>query len=293
MECIPSSMNCKIEKLINSNDFDEKLFIEISRNGSWFLWGFEEYWNVLRTAWKLNKSLQSCEQKIRVVGIDSDWKPNHVLVFSSGTDGIKNVSFVEKFRIFSLIPDFIKLAQRDAIMARNIEKEVIEKNDKGVVLVGHAHSFINYGQGRFDGNRNLIGYNNRMGVMLSQKYQNDIFQIVLHYGDCISDIVLNKIIIEKNIGPVGFTVENSPFAMLRDSTQYLYANMPTVSFSDIAQGYIYLLPFDKTERCSWIPNYISKKMFLKYKPFYEGKTGQKFKNSKEVNTFFMKWNWDE
>jgi len=123
--------------------------------------------------------------------------------------------------------------------------------------------------------------------MLNQKYKSDIFQIVLHHTGCISDKVLSKVIFEKQTAPVGFTIEGSPFAMLRDSTLYLYANLPTVSFSDIAQGYIYIQPFDKTERCNWIPNYISKEMFLKYKPFYEGKLGQKFKNKEEVNAFFI------
>ena len=290
MECIPYTMNRKIEKLINSNDFDEKLCLEISRNQGWFFWGSEGYWNVLKTAWKLNKSLKPDEQKIRVVGIDSDWRgPNFALVFSGEKDGVKNVPFVEKFRRFSATQDKIKVNLREEIMARNIEKEAIEKNDKCVVLVGSNHSFTNYGQGVFDDKGNLIRYNNRMGILLSQKYKNDIFQIVLHHDGCISDEVLNKVIFEKGLAPVGFTVENSPFAMLRDSTQYLYANLPTVSFSDIAQGYIYILPFDKTERCNWIPNYISKEMFMRYKPFYEGRLGRKLKNNEELNALIRNW----
>jgi len=288
MECIPSSMNRKIEKLINSKEFDEKLLIQISRHGSWNLWGFEEYWNVLRTTWKLNNNLKPNEQKLRVVGIDSEWNgPDFALAFSSGEDGIKNVSFVEKFRAFTLAPDIIKLANRDEIMARNIEKEAIEKNDKCVVWVGGYHSFVNYGQGIFDENKKLIRYNNRMGVMLCQKYKNDIFQIVLHMPDNISDDLLNEVIFEKGLAPVGFTVKNSPFEMLRDSTKYLYKNLPTVSFSDIAQGYLYFMPFDSTKHCKWVPDYISKKMFLKNKPFYEGKFEQKFNNNKEVNDYFI------
>jgi hypothetical protein len=226
MECLPSSMNRKIEKLINSKEFDEKLFIQISRTGPWSIWGFEEYWNVLRTAWKLNNNLKPNEQKLRVVGIDSEWNgPDFALVFSNGDDGIKNVSFVEKFRVFTLAQDFIKMINRDEIMARNIEK-IIEKNDKCVVWVGAMHSCVNYGQGISDRNKKLIRYNNRMGVMLWQKYKNDIFQIVLHMHGNISDELFNKVIFEKGLAPIGFTVENSPFAMLRDSTKYLYTNLP-------------------------------------------------------------------
>jgi hypothetical protein len=284
MECLPSSVNRKIEKLINSKEFDEELFIQISKYGPWSFWGFEEYWNVLRTAWKLNSNLKPNEQKLRVVGIDSelDWT-NFALVFNGGDDGIQNVSFVEKFRIFTVAPDFIKMLCRDELMARNIEKEAIEKNDKCVVWVGCNHSFVNYGQGIFDRDMKFIRFNNRMGVMLWQKYKNDIFQIVLHSPFSFSDDLLNKVIFENGLAPIGFTVENSPFAMLRDSTKDYYTNMPTVSFSDIAQGYLYFMPFDSTKHCSWVPDYISKKMFLKNKPYYEGKFGQKFNNNKEVN----------
>jgi hypothetical protein len=73
--------------------------------------------------------------------------------------------------------------------------------------------------------------------------------------------------------------------MFRDSTKYYYTNLPTASFSDIAQGYLYFMPFDSTRHCSWVSDYISKKMFLKNKPFYEGKCEQKFKNDKVVNEF--------
>ena len=290
MECIPSSMNSKIEKLINAKEFDERLLIQISRHGSWNMWGFEEYWNVLRTAWKLNNNLKPDERRLRVVGIDSEWNgPNFALVFSRGEDGIQNVSFVEKFRAFTLASDLVKMIYRDEIMARNIEKEAIEKNDKCVVWVGSYHSFVNYGQGIFDENKKLIRYNNRMGIMLCQKYKSDIFQIVLHMPDKISDDLFNKVIFQNELAPVGFTVENSPFAMLRDSAKYLYNNLPTVSFSDIAQGYLYFIPFDSTRHCNWIPDYISKKMFLKSKPFYEGKIKQKFNNNKEVNNYFMQY----
>ena len=287
MECIPATMNRRIEKLINAKEFDEDLFIQISRSQPWQAWGFEEYWDVLKTVWKLNSNLQPSEQKLRVVGIDSDWAgPDFALVFSSGADGVKNVSFVEKFRVFTLALDIIKLGNREEIMARNIEKEAIEKNDKCVVWIGSFHSFINYGQGVFDENNKLIRYNNRMGVILSQKYKNGIFQIVLHGTNYVSDELLNKVIFKKGLAPVGFTVGDSPFNMLRDNTKYLYHNLPTVSFSDVAQGYIYIIPFDSTKHCSWAPDYISKEMFMKYNPFYEGKLGgQKFKNNKEINKF--------
>ena len=276
MEVIPSSMNGKIEKLIDADEFDERLFMEISRSQPWCMWGLEEYWNVLKNAWKLNKNLKSDEQKLRVVGIDSDWiGPKFALVFSGTEDGVKNVPFVEKFRVFTLIPDFIKIIQRDEIMARNIEKEAIEKNDKCVVLVGYSHTFLNFGS--------------RMGAMLNKKYKNDIFQIVTHHNDCISDDLLNKVIYEKGLAPIGFTVENSPFAMFRDSTSYIYANLPKVSFSDVAQGYIYMKPFDKIEKCKWMSNYISKEMFMKYKPYYERRLNQKFNNEEEMNDYMPQY----
>ena len=287
MEAIPESMNNKIEKLVTANVYDDRLELEIARSQPWHIWGSKGYWDVLKTVWRLNNSIPKNENHMRIVGIDTDWDGPTFALTGIGEDGLKNIPFSEKFKLFTISDDLVKLIYRDEIMAGNIEKEIIEKGDKAIVWIGANHSFINYGQPR-GSQIKVIQEANRMGVILYQKYGSKISQIMLHSDNSDSlflDKLLTRDIYKQGLTPIGFSTKHSPMAMLRDSNSYYYSRQPTVAFSDIAQGYIFIKPSDKFEQCSWMKDYISKEMFAKYKAFYVAKTKGKikFNNAKEVN----------
>ena len=126
-------------------------------------------------------------------------------------------------------------------------------------------------------------------------FKNDIGQILLWHSvsnkagekaDLTS--FLESILSKNGNGPAGFDIINSPFGELRDSTATYLNTYKTVCLEDIYQGLIFLKPLDKLSPCTWKEDYISREMFLKYKPFYELKTMQKFQNYKECNEFFAK-----
>lgn len=299
LEFIPMTENSRIEKLINGQNYDQNLALSIARNQPWKMWGGKEYWDILETVWKLNRSIPEEDKKIRVVGIDTDWDGPSFALLGLGEDGLKNTAAWEKLRIFTLVDDFIKLQYRDELMAKNVEKEIIEKGDKGVVWIGANHSFTHYGQPKVR-NSKLIGEFNRMGVMLYQKYRDDIFQIVLH-GSYVSNTnnfsisdFIERIMTKRYNPAIGFNVENSPFATLRDNNASYFQYQPQVGFGDLAQGYIFLRTVNKLEKCTWMEKYVSKQMYMRYKPFYENKLTMdnqkkiKFKNSNEINDFMSK-----
>jgi len=96
--------------------------------------------------------------------------------------------------------------------------------------------------------------------------------------------VLNR----NNNTPVGFTITNSPFEKLRDSCSDYFYTHPSVCYGDITEGLVFLKPLKQLKSCKWLKEYISDKMFMQYKAYYELVAKRKFKNAKEVNQYFEK-----
>jgi uncharacterized RDD family membrane protein YckC len=286
LEFINSSTNKKIEKLVNASEFDETLALKIAQNNTWRIWGYSEYWNILRNVWLFNKNLKSNEEKIRIIGIDSDWVGPHFAMIGLGDDGVKNAPVWEKLKLFTTIGDFAKLATRDEFMAKIINDEIIKKGEKGIVWVGLNHSFLNWPQSDQTGKTKTKG-KDRLGKILKNKYCNNIFQIAL-FNPSILSKEFDEFFIRTasmNINGIGFTVAGSPYAMLRDSGSYYFKNQSKITFNDIAQGVIYIKPKVGDSKKIWLSHYVSDAMFVKYKPFYEAKLKQKFKNAQSINDF--------
>ena len=303
MEVIPASMNKQVDKLINGKTYDSSLAMEIARSQSWKMWGFKEYWDVLGTVWKLNKSLPAGAERMRLVGIDCDINmPNVSLLGLSHGDSKGTPAFAEKFRVFSAIEDIPYLIYRDKIMAGNIEKEIIDKHQKAVVLIGYNHTMINFTNSAVK-NKKIESINPRFGVLLSQKYKNTFFQVELYQrldfnegntvcSDPSIDNLLDSVMRQRANKPAGFTIAGSPFEKLRDNCSPFFSQFPSVCYGDIAQGLIFLKPFNVRNKCKWLPGYISNEMFMKYKPLYDLITSDKvrFKNAEEVNQAFSENN---
>ena len=134
-----------------------------------------------------------------------------------------------------------------------------------------------------------------MGFILSQRHPGEVYQILLHYGDLPRALgtevspaftgFLEDVMALRSHTPVGFDVEGSPFAMLRDST-CLYFRDRRLGFVDYTPGYIYLARHADILPCRWIEDYVTDGMFLAGKPFYVslGKHyGHNFRNAGDVN----------
>jgi hypothetical protein len=55
--------------------------------------------------------------------------------------------------------------------------------------------------------------------------------------------------------------------------------------SDILEGVIFLKPFKERKETTWMPGYLSEKVFLENKPFYKLKLNKdlRFNTAKELN----------
>lgn len=296
--------NGEIERLVTAPEYDRVLALEIARKMDWPVWGYKEYWDVFETVWKLNKGLEAGQQKLRLVGIDTQWDGASFSLMGAGDDGLRSPLW-EKLRIFRALNDVLRLARRDELMAGNIEREIIGKGERGIVWAGRNHSFINYRQPKVYQGK-VSGEWGRMGFILHRKYGDDIYQIVLHSGDSspagyykdyhgpepAMNAFLESVMEKRGNSPVGFDVDGSPFAALRDSGSDYYHFQPGVSFGDVASGYIFLKPYEEMKPSEWLEGYISKKMFLEYKPFYEAlvlsrlNKKVRFDNAEEADKYF-------
>lgn len=285
MEACIAEDNAKLAKLVTSEEFDSELAMQIARNQGWKAWGDKEYWDVFETVWRLNKSLPEGRKKMRVVGIDSKWDGPSFGLMGLGDDCAGGPLW-EKLRVFRLLDDLVLLIKRDEIMARNVEKEIIEKGERGIIWVGLNHDYINYRQPRVIGGK-VISEWGRMGFMLHHKYGDQVFHIRLHNSFNSPDIakLIEKAVAKRQDVPVGFDVVGSPFGLLRSSSSPYFRFQPGVCFSDVASGYVYLKPVEKLKRCQWLDGYISREMFVRNKPFYEAECGRKLANAEEANRF--------
>lgn len=99
------------------------------------------------------------------------------------------------------------------------------------------------------------------------------------------DRFIEDIMAKRGNKPVGFDVFLSPFANIRDQNLELFHWQPSVKFSDICRGYIFIQPCKKLSRCTWIENFITEDMFEKWKLYFESAYKKKFQNYIEVNEY--------
>jgi uncharacterized iron-regulated protein len=269
-----------LDKLVTAKNYDNELALEIARHQPWLGWGFKDYWDVLKTVWTFNNSLNQNQEKIKVIGLESITDmPSFSLVLPSDADDARPSPFYEKFRVLRTIEAIPNIVYRDELMAKEIEEQIITKNKKGIVWVGSAHSYLNF----------KFSPKGRMSYILYKKYGDKIFQIFLHFNDYSQLIAkfLETSIQKSKFDQIGFDVVNSLFGELRDSNSMFFTNRSRICFSDIAEGYLYLTPIDSLVKCKFIPNFVTQKMFIKEKSFFEAVVGRSFKNVSELNKFFV------
>lgn len=253
METLKSKNIALVNRLVTSVEYDQQLALRIFRDQGWPTWGFKEYMDVIKAIWELNNKLPSKAQKVKVVPLSSDWDA-YDIVSGAWTEADEKA--------------------HDNHMAQILSSEVLEEGEKALVLIGYNHSFTHYKQPRVKDGK-LVGESHaRFGCILYKKYGDRIFQICLHLRQskltksselCTLVGFIETMLSLNGNQPVGFDIENSPFAQLRDRDNYYFAYQKDVLFSDIAQGYIFLKPLNKLSRVTWVNGFIDESNFERAK----------------------------
>lgn len=115
------------------------------------VWGYKEYLDVYRAAWRLNHSLPPGAPRFRVVNL--------------------NLTYPAE-----------KKVDDDAYMAKVVLEQIVSRKQKALVYCGMHHAFTRYHQPRYDFEKGkLLGMNDqRMGNLVYQKIGNRAMTIFLH-----------------------------------------------------------------------------------------------------------------
>jgi uncharacterized iron-regulated protein len=259
--------NKQLEKLVMAPAFDREAALEFARNQLGHEWNSKEHWSIVEAVWRLNKSLKPDQQRMRFVGLDKDWDAPRVQI-------VLKTKHKDSSEFQEVLTEILK---RDEVMANQVEKEIIQKGQKGLVFVGRCHDFTHH---KFSPNINMG--RDIMGNLLYEKYGNRVFQIWLASGWLPP---FERVMKLRGHKPAGFDIYTSPFANILSPPNW---DAPEVPLSKIARGYVYFGPRQKLHRNTPIKGFVTSDMFEKYRQYYEIAFGRKFENAQEVDAHLQK-----
>jgi len=242
----------KLDQLVTDENYDEALANEIMFTYN-VAWGYKEYVDVYKAAWKLNRSLPEDARKFRILNLSYIFKwekftgvrnqESMKLVFDKGT--------IDKFR------------------AEMIEKEIINKNEKIFALVGTSHAYTRYGSPfyKYNGD-NFCDFDfDWLGNRLYKKYPERVFSIILHQAftkkenDMYSPVspadgAVERLMAQNGNKPAGFDLIDTPAGKLPDRSinSVCYENF---TLEQLFDGYIFLEPLKNLEGCTVIDNFVN------------------------------------
>jgi len=252
MEFGASEVQDKLDALVTSETYNEQLAREIMFTYN-VTWGFQEYLDVYKAAWQLNRSLPEKARKFRIISLSYIF---HWEKFT-GTRNPESMSQV------------FPMGTVDKFRAEVIEKEVILKNEKILALVGTPHAYSRYGSAyyKYNGDNFYDFDHDWLGNRLFRKYPGKVFSIILHQafnmkeGDRYFAVspcegAIEKLMALNDNKPAGFDLLRSPAGMLPDRS--LNAMGYTgFTLEQLFDGYIFLEPLNKLEGCTVISDFVN------------------------------------
>ena len=224
----------KVDRLITAQSYDENL-------ARWLIfqqaaaWGYKEYQDIYRAAWKLNSSLPKRAPRFRVVNLN--YRPNWTARKEEMT-----------------LADWQKVwwqGDPDKHMADVVIKEFVERGQKALIYSGNHHAFTRYHQPIYDfENKKFIRFNTtRMGNLVYHKIGDRAFNIYLHapWGSNTSlDMdtrpmhgVIDAVMQQLGNKSVGFDVKGSPFGAITDNQSYYSLGHARFTLDNYCDGYIF------------------------------------------------------
>lgn len=230
----------EIDALTTSDTYDEALARKILFN-HYVFWGYQEYADIFKAAWTLNKSLPKGSRKFRVVGLclKEDWSY------------VKSEEDCDEPQIMRKVWGKVGY---DEFMANTILKEFVDKEEKALIYTGSSHAFTQYRQPIYnEKTKEFVRFvEDRMGTLVHNKIGNRAFNIFLHsswpnekgYSELLVypvDGVIDTLMptLPPKYRKVGFDTHGTPFGSLRGTTTLWKHGYDNFVLSDFCDGYIY------------------------------------------------------
>ena len=266
----------QVDSLITADEYDEDLARWLMFKWS-VTWGYQEYMDVYRKAWEVNKSLPKDAPRFRVVNLD--YRPNWNLAEEEMTPELWKKVWHK--------------GDRDQQMAQVILKEFVDKGQKALIYSGSHHALTHYYQPIYDyENKEFIRFDkNRMGNIIYNKMPDRVFHIFLHspwstkqsYSEHNFPIsgIIDRIMREFKNKRVGFDVKGSPFGKLRDDDTYYSIGYDEFTLSTFCDGYIFQKHFSDYEGCTVDTEFITQKNLQEAIEYWTNPKTRKFKTKPE------------
>lgn len=252
-----SDSQSEVDSLVNAPEFDEKKAIGLMRRFE-FEWDFQQYLDIYRIVWELNRSIPPQKEKIRFLQLGSD---------------------LDERKLRSPDPAVSRMeAQRygyDRKMADIIEREVLLKGKKALWYSGLHHAFTRYRQPALFFKHGEP----RGGNVLYDKYPGRVFLVTLHLPTFGRWILLGEVVpllhsfvwkfyypfggvidkvYERRRQPFAFDTRESPFGELEDNySYYSFDRWGALKLKDFCDGYVVLCSFEEAEPVSPIKDWIT------------------------------------
>jgi len=260
-EFLRSRNTARANQILSAPEYEEAAVVDLYRDFPW-VWGFREYMDIFHAIWTVNHSLPPGAPRFRVIGLEGEVEEYDV----QQAPEARRAALREK------------LMARDAYMAEVFAKEATAGTGKVLLHTGYMHSFTHYRSPVVEAGKLVRELEPRLGGLLARRYGTRVFQICLHQWQFGPELftggqpsgreplggLLERALAATGKSAVGFDVEGSPFAPLRDRQSCYFAYQERVVFSDIAQGYIILKPLkDLGRHCTWVQGFVAARNFAK------------------------------
>ena len=231
-EFFPASEQARIDALITAAKWNEQEANAVMRAAAW---PYQEYRDLLRTAWSANQGAQ---------------RPIKILALSPPLDWRK-----------VLLP---RGQTYESFMADLVSKHLKEARRNLLVYCGMHHAFTRYYQAELDKDAKARAYMDRMGNILSRRLGEQVFLITLHKPTWCGNPEQRTYCLPfggridceaTEVGrPLGFDVVGSPLAEMRfDRDDYYAYGHVALRLVDYTDGYIWSGPIESFRPVTIIP----------------------------------------
>jgi len=237
-----------IDRLLSGSSYDEALARQVAFNED-VAWGYQEYVDIYKAAWRLNHQLPSKNRKFRILGVNGvhDW----------GAVSRHEEPYSEE------------------PWAKVILDEVVAKGEKALVYSGVHHAFTQYRQPvepvMKDGKLTFVRFGEvRMGNYVFNAISKRAMTISLHYpwpssagydegvtyaADGYIDAVMAEI--EARFRNAGFDTRGTPFGDLPGENSVYKYGYEKFTLSTFCDGYIIQGPLREYQAVTPIKDFIN------------------------------------
>ncbi len=241
-----------LDQLVTADRYDENRARRLLFNYN-VGWAYQEYMDIYRHAWQLNRSLPPGAPRMRVVNLSYryDWRhlrePRTPVVMQK----VYPKGEIESFR------------------TAVVQREILAKNQKILIITGTIHAFTKYRMPEYDPySPNFVLLRDiTLGNRLEQVATGRSCTVLLHIPWPAPDMgsqvrpldgLIDDVMVEFGDKQVGFDTAGSPFATIRDDNSFYATGYPAFTLATIADGYIYEKPFREYEGCTVDEQFLTK-----------------------------------